>query len=112
MALSSAPYLGNVPTLGFSPTLALRIDARANQTYTWICLLVWKMSIEEYHMFGGDGMHAVKRKVGMIQSLDLSRRKKKKRKKNIGYSPPFEKLASQRKEKKISELISAFINTY
>jgi hypothetical protein len=36
------------------------------------------MSIQEYHMFEGDGMHELKRKVGMIQSLDLSRRKKKK----------------------------------
>ncbi len=63
-------------------------------------------------MFEGDGMHKLKRKVGMIQSLELSRRKKKKRKKNIGYSPPFEKWASQRKKKKISELISALINTY
>jgi ABC-type proline/glycine betaine transport system ATPase subunit len=63
-------------------------------------------------MFEGDGTHELKRKVGMIQLLDLSRRKKKKTKKNIAYSPPFEKWASQRKEKKISELISAFINTY
>jgi hypothetical protein len=36
------------------------------------------MSIEEYHTFEGDGMHELKRRVGMIQSRDLSRRKKKK----------------------------------
>jgi hypothetical protein len=88
----SAPYLGNVPTLGFSLTLALRIDSQSKSNI----YLVWKMSIEEYNMFDGDGMHELKRKVGMIKSLDLSRRNKKKRK-NIGYSPPFEKWASQRK---------------
>jgi hypothetical protein len=27
ISMFSAPYLGNVPTLGFSPTLALRIDS-------------------------------------------------------------------------------------